>query len=102
MTFFWIFVLETQCYYIEVLKKNNSVDFLAIFKIYLNVFFGIFNRNRFNSYNVSRVGLHAHFLNIAPLFAPDWFANAFIAILGFPCFLLVSRGIQFSIFLFLQ
>ena len=36
-------------------------------------FFSNFNRNWFEAYNVLRVGLQDHLLNIAFLFAPDWF-----------------------------
>ena len=43
------------------------------------------NRNIYNSYNVLKVSLHGRLLNIAPLFAPDLFADAFIVLIGFPC-----------------
>ena len=55
-----------------------------------------------SSYGVLRFGLHDQIINLAPLFAPDWFADAFIALFGFPSYILTQCGIYFSTFLFLQ
>ena len=47
-------------------------------------------------------GLHDKFLNLTPLFTPIWFLNAFIALFGFPCYILTQCGIYFSTFFFVQ
>ena len=45
------------------------------------------NGNWFNPFNVIGVSLHKELSNNAPLFAPDWFVDAFNAIFGFPCYI---------------
>ena len=49
------------------------------------------DRNQFSTYIALRVDLHDHFLNIAPLFAPVWFADSFFALFDF--FMLFSNSI---------
>ena len=56
-------------------------------------FFSPPSRIKFKPYNVLRVGLHDHVSNIALLFAPDWFADAFIASFGFPCYIITQCGV---------
>ena len=41
-------------------------------------------------------------MNLTPLFIPAWFADAFIALFGYPCYILTQCGINFSTFLFVQ
>ena len=51
-----------------------------------------------NPYNTLRIGLHEKLINLAPLFTPTWFSNAFIALFGYTCFNLTQCGIYFSTF----
>ena len=53
-------------------------------------------------YNTLRMGLHDKLLNLTPLFTPSWFADAFKARFGYPCYILTQCGIYFSTFLFIQ
>ena len=39
---------------------------------------------------------------LTPLFTPTWFSDAFIALFGYPCYILTQCGIYFSTFLFVQ
>ena len=87
---------------LKLLGKTILYDFLATSEQHPNDFYSAPTRNRPNPYNVLRVGLHDHFLNIAPLFAREWFADAFIALFGFLCYILTQCGINFSTFLFVQ
>ena len=41
-------------------------------------------------------------MNLTPLFTPTWFSDAFIALFGYPCYILTQCGIFFSTFLFVQ
>ena len=54
------------------------------------------------SYSTLRIGLHDKLLNLTPLFTPAWFSDAFIALFGYPCYILTQCGIYFSTFLFVQ
>ena len=49
-----------------------------------------------NSYNTLGIGLHDRLNNLTPLFTPTWFSDAFIALLGYPCYILTQCGIYFS------
>ena len=53
-------------------------------------------------YNTLRFGLHDKLLNLTPLLTPSRFADAFITLLGYPCYFLTKCGIYFSTFLFIQ
>ena len=55
-----------------------------------------------NPYNTLRIGLHVKLLNLTPLFTPTWFSDAYIALFGYPCYILTQSGIYFSTFLFVQ
>ena len=55
-----------------------------------------------NPYNTLRYGLHDKLLNLTPLFTSSWFADAFITLFGYPCYILTQCGIYFSTFLFKQ
>ena len=55
-----------------------------------------------NPYNTLRIGLHDKLLNLTPLFTPTWFSDAFIALFGYPCYILTQCGIYFSTFLSVQ
>ena len=55
-----------------------------------------------NPYNILRIGLHDKLINLTPLFTPTWFCDAFIALFGYPCYILTQCGIYFSTFLFIQ
>ena len=55
-----------------------------------------------NPYNTLRIGLHDKLLKLTPLFTPTWFSDAFIALFGYPCYVLTQCGIYFSTFLFVQ
>ena len=58
--------------------------------------------SRTNPYKTLRSGLHDNLLNLTPLFTPSWFADAFITLIGYPCYILTQCGIYFSTFLFIQ
>ena len=90
---------EKLWYYTEVFRKNHLVPFLSTSEQHPTNFFSLPNRNHFNPYKVLRVGLHDQFLNIVPLFPPDWFADAFIALLDFPCNILTQCENTFFDFL---
>ena len=53
-------------------------------------------------YNTLRIGLHNKLLNLTPLFTPTWFSDAFIALFGYPCYILTQCVLYFSTFLFVQ
>ena len=53
-----------------------------------------------NPYNTLRIGLQDKLLNLTPLFTPTWFSDAFIALFGYPCYILTQCGIYFSTFRF--
>ena len=53
-------------------------------------------------HNTLRIGLHDKLLNLTPLFTPTWFSDAFIALFGYPCYILTQCGNYFSTFLFVQ
>ena len=55
-----------------------------------------------NPYKTLRIGLHDKLLNLTPLFSPTWSSDAFIALFGYPCYILTQCGIYFSTYLFLQ
>ena len=55
-----------------------------------------------NPYNTLRIGLHGRLINLTPLFTPTWFSDAFIALFGYPCYILTQCGIYFCTYLFLQ
>ena len=55
-----------------------------------------------NHYNTLRIGLHDKLLNLTPFFTPTWFSDAFMALFGYPCYILTQCGIYFSTFLFVQ
>ena len=55
-----------------------------------------------NPYNTLRIGLHDRLINLTPLITPIWFSDAFIALFGYPCYILTQCGIYFSTYLFLQ
>ena len=55
-----------------------------------------------NPYNTLRIGLHDKLLNLTPLFTPTWFSDAFIALFGYPCYILTQCGIYFSTYLFIE
>ena len=55
-----------------------------------------------NPYNTLRIGLYDKLLHLTPLFTPTWFSDSFIALFGYPCYILTQCGIYFSTFLFVQ
>ena len=55
-----------------------------------------------NPYNTLRFGLLDKLLILTPLFTPLWFADAFITLFGYPCYILTRCGMYFSTFLFIQ
>ena len=55
-----------------------------------------------NPYNTLRIGLHDKLINLTPLFTPTRFSDAFIALFGYPCYILSQCGIYFSTFRFIQ
>ena len=55
-----------------------------------------------NPYNTLRIGLHDGLINLTPLFTPAWFSDAYIALFGYPCYILTQCGICFSTYNFLQ
>ena len=55
-----------------------------------------------NPYNTLRIGLHDKLLNLTPLFTPTWFSDAFIALFGYPCYIVTQCGIYFSTILFVK
>ena len=55
-----------------------------------------------NPCNTSRIGLHDKLLNLTHFVTPTWFSDAFIALFGYPCYILIQCGIYFFTFLFVQ
>ena len=55
-----------------------------------------------NPYDTLRIGLHDKLINLTPLFTPTWFSDAFIALFGYPRYILTQCGIDFSTFRFIQ
>ena len=55
-----------------------------------------------NPYKTLRIGLHDKLINSTPLLTPTWFSDAFIALFGYPCYILTQCCICFSTFLFVQ
>ena len=53
-------------------------------------------------YNTLQIGLQDQLINLTPLFTPTWFSGGFIALFGYPCYILTQCGIYFSTYLFLQ
>ena len=45
-----------------------------------------------NPYNTLRIGLHDKLLDLTPLFTPSWFADTFITLFGYPCYILTLCG----------
>ena len=50
-----------------------------------------------NPYNTLRIGLHDILLILTPLFTPSWFADAFITLFGYPCYIFYT---MWNIFLY--
>ena len=84
---------------LKLLGKALSYDFLATAEQHPTDSDSSPYRNRFNHFNVLRVGLHDHLLNLAPLFVLDFFADAFVAKFGFPCLVFTQCGVNFFTFL---
>ena len=56
-----------------------------------------------NPYNDLRIGLHDKLIILTPIFTPTLFSDAFIALFGYPCYVLTQCGIlYFSTFPFIQ
>ena len=55
-----------------------------------------------NPYNTLCIGLHDKLINLIPLFTPTWFSHAFIAMFGYPLYILTQCGVYFSTNLFVQ
>ena len=55
-----------------------------------------------NPYNTLRIGLHDKLINLTPLFTPLWSSHAFIALFGYPCYILTQGGVYFPAFLLIQ
>ena len=93
LTKFWnrAFLTKYSDTTLKLLGKAISYDFLTSSENHSIVFFSSSHGNRFNPMNVSRVALGDHFLNIAPLFAADWFALAFFCIIWLCMLFLISR-----------
>ena len=53
-----------------------------------------------NPHNTLRIGLHDKLLNLTPLFTPIWFFDAFLALFGYPCYILTQYGIYFLHYFF--
>ena len=55
-----------------------------------------------NPYNTLRIGFHDKLINLTPLFTPTWFSDVFIALFGYPCYILTQCGNYFFTYLFIQ
>ena len=86
----------TAFYFLNIpsLHFNYSVKLLVtlLFHLLLPI------KMKMNPYNTLRIGLHDKLLNLTPLFTPIWFFDAFIALFGYPCYILTRCGIYFSTF----
>ena len=60
------------------------------------------NTTHDNPYNTLRIGLHDKRINLTAFFTPTWFSDAFIALSGYPCYILTQCGLYFSTYLFIQ
>ena len=49
-----------------------------------------------NPYNTLRIGPHDRLINLTSLLIPTRFSDTFIALLGYPCYILTQGGIYFS------
>ena len=78
---------------LQLLGKSLSYDFITMHNEH-------HSHTGSNPYNQLRIGLHDHLLNLLPLFNPNWFSQAFITLLGYPCYILTQCGNYFSTFLF--
>ena len=46
-----------------------------------------------NPFKTLRIELHDRIINLTPLFTPTWFSDAFIALFGYPCYILTQCGV---------
>ena len=83
---------------VKLLGNAILYEFSATSEEHPTNFYSPRNRVRVNPYNALRDSLQDHFLNIAPLFAHDWFADAFVALFGYPWFYSHSMWNKFFIF----
>ena len=62
---------------LELLGKSLSYDFITVHNEQ-------HSHTGSNPCNHLRIGLHAHLLNLLPLFNTDWLSQAFINFFGYP------------------
>ena len=96
---FWNTILFSNFfdYALQLLGKALSYSFFSSNTSNYNA-----NSSPENPYNTLRIGLHDKLINLTPLFTPTWFSDALIALLGYPCYILIQCGIYLSTFLFVQ
>ena len=80
---------------LQLLGKSLSYDFITMHNEH-------HSHTGSNPYNHLRIGLQDHLLNLLPIFNPNWFSQAFIILIGYPCYILTQCGIYFSTFLFIR
>ena len=51
------------------------------------------NSTHENPYNDLGIGLHDKLIILTLIFTPTWFSDAFIALFGYPCYVLTQCGI---------
>ena len=85
-----------------ILGTAISYDILATSEHHPPELHSIHKGNWFNPYNVLRVNLHDHLINIAPLFAPDRCVDAIGALFGFTCYIVTQHALKISTFLILE
>ena len=68
---------------LQLLRKSLSYDFITRHNEQ-------HSHTGSNPYIHSRIGLHDHLLNFLPLFNPNCFSQAFINLLGYPCYILTQ------------
>ena len=93
---------------LEVFSKHSDCTFQLLGKAFSYSFISSITPNydanspHDSPDNTLRIGLHDKLIILTPLFTPTWFADAFIALFGHPCYILTQCGIYFSTFLFVQ
>ena len=87
---------------ILILQFSYSVKLLVILSFHLILLITMQIPPHDNPYNTLRIRLHDKLINLTNFFTPTWFSDAFIALFGYPCYILTESGIYFSTFLFVQ
>ena len=88
---------ELDQFWNKILCSKHSVSTLQLLGKALSYSFISSNTPNFdanspheNPYNILRIGSHDKLINHTPLFTTTWFSEAFIALFGYPCYILTQ------------